>query len=423
LCLRLSSRSHSVFRSVGNKGNQKYRDQLAYYSYQYSDAVVKLRQQSFSPQTKGVPFEYFTWERIIIDECHETLVSSQDESKLEDFGKSAKQGARQFLGVSQTSPSKRPLVAAVGVWGLSGTPLLETEARITELASLCGGTYVTGAAHHWRRDETFSGRDLFLSQIEGTKSREYRCAVSDAAHSYVQAACQRNRGEQLEVDLVREQIYVQMSEEEGRQFLKITSPLGFKNYDISADQLGERTFDLLSLTASSSARHDAFAAVLDKIASAEPEEKIIVFATSRGYGSALKALKSTKKNFCHVSNDDPVEQQNEVISWFRHADATDEDRQRPRILLLNFAQAAGHNLQEACHNVIIFDPYYSGSDAVADASVEEQCIGRVYRQGQTRDVTVTRIMLQGPNSERCVDDWIVERNLNDEVLRAATSNF
>lgn len=50
-------------------------------------------------------------------------------------------------------------------------------------------------------------------------------------------------------------------------------------------------------------------------------------------------------------------------------------------------------------------------------------VGRVFRQGQTHDVTVTRIILKGPNGESALDDWITERNLNEDVLAAATSNF
>ena len=113
----------------------------------------------------------------------------------------------------------------------------------------------------------------------------------------------------------------------------------------------------------------------------------------------------------------------QVISWFRHEDVTEEEKARPRVLLLDFAQAAGHNLQEACHSVIIFDPFYTGTDAVGDATVEEQAVGRVFRQGQKRDVTVTRIVLQGPAKEDCLDKWIVDRNLDKDVLQAATSNF
>jgi len=88
-------------------------------------------------------------------------------------------GAREFLGVSNTNALSRPLIANKAVWGLTGTPLLETEERVTELANLMGGTYLTGSAHHWRRNERESGRDIFLNQQEAaTKSRDYRCAVS-----------------------------------------------------------------------------------------------------------------------------------------------------------------------------------------------------------------------------------------------------
>ena len=57
------------------------------------------------------------------------------------------------------------------------------------------------------------------------------------------------------------------------------------------------------------------------------------------------------------------------------------------------------------------------------ASVKEQAIGRIFRQGQTSEVTVTRIILRGPDGERCLDDWTIERNADESVLQAATSNF
>jgi len=347
------------------------------------------------------------------------------ETKDADFKEKARRGAREFLGVAQTDITKRPLVAAAGVWGLTGTPLLETEARVTELANLMGGTYLTGAAHHWRKEERESGRDLFLNQQEGTRSREYRCAVQEACHSYVREACQRNRGEQLQVKLARKQCTVNMTKTEGEAFLKDTSDVNLQSFAISPDQLGEKAGDVLSLTASSKARHAALVETIDSILQEEPHTKIIVFAHSSygGYQSARAALNGSGRKFCHVSDDSSVERQNETISWFRHVDVTETEKKRPRILLLSFEQAAGHNLQEACHNVIMYDPYYSGTDAVADASVEEQAVGRVMRQGQKYDVTVTRIVLKGPNGERCLDDWIVERNLDEEVLRAATSNF
>jgi hypothetical protein len=411
---------------VGNKGKQKYRDSQAYYGHCYAEAIFKLRQQNFGRHERGVPLEYFTWERIVIDECHETLVTNKGYETQAEFKETARRGAREFLGLAQINVQKRPIVAATGVWGLTGTPLLETEARVTELANLMGGTYLTGAAHHWRKEERESGRDLFLNQQEGFHSREYRCAVQEACHAYIEEACQRNRGEKLEVKLIREEVCVNMSESDTEAFLNETADFpSSKSFALSVDELGEKVPNVLAITASSAARHKALTDTTESILSADPSTKIIVFADTSygGYESALAALKNSKQRFCNVDETDSVGKQNEIISWFRHVDATDEDRKRPRILLLSFSQAAGHNLQEACKNVILYDPVYSGTDAVADASVEEQAVGRVMRQGQKYDVTVTRIILKDPDGKRCLDDWIMERNLDDQVLAAATSNF
>mmetsp|Transcript_27872 Transcript_27872/g.57771 ORF Transcript_27872/g.57771 Transcript_27872/m.57771 type:complete len:696 (+) Transcript_27872:50-2137(+) len=411
---------------VGNKGNQKYRDNQAYYGHCYAEAVQKLRQQKFGSKERGIPLEYFTWERIVIDECHETLVTNKGYETQAEFKETARRGAREFLGLAQTNVSKRPIVAATGVWGLTGTPLLETEARVTELANLMGGTYLTGAAHHWRKEERESGRDLFLNQQEGFHSREYRCAVQESCHAYIREACQRNRGEKLEVKLIREQVSVNMSKSDGEAFLKETADFhSFKSFALSVDELGEKVPTILSITASSVARHKALTDTTKSILSKDPSTKIIIFADTSygGYDSAMSALKNSKQPFCNIDESDSVGKQNEIISWFRHVDATEEDRKRPRILLLSFSQAAGHNLQEACNNVVLYDPVYSGTDAVADASVEEQAVGRVMRQGQKYDVTVTRIILKDPNGKRCLDDWMMERNLDEKVLAAATSNF
>ena len=51
------------------------------------------------------------------------------------------------------------------MWGLTGTPLLTTEARVTELASIAGGTYISGGWRHWRKSERASGRDQFLNYM------------------------------------------------------------------------------------------------------------------------------------------------------------------------------------------------------------------------------------------------------------------
>ncbi len=133
---------------VGNDAKQKHRDEQAFYGHCYSEAIKLLRQQKFIASEKGVPLEWFTWERIVVDECHECLVSThkqEQESKASEFKGQARRGAREFLGVGCTDSKSRPLLAESGVWGLTGTPLLETEARVTELANLMGGEYTTSS--------------------------------------------------------------------------------------------------------------------------------------------------------------------------------------------------------------------------------------------------------------------------------------
>ena len=45
------------------------------------------------------------------------------------------------------------------------------------------------------------------------------------------------------------------------------------------------------------------------------------------------------------------------------------------------------------------------------------------RIGQTCNVKCTRIEVRGPNNEQCLDHYIINRNLDENVLAAATSNF
>ena len=265
---------------------------------------------------------------------------------------------------------------------------------------------------------------MFLSQTESVFSREYRCTVQSAAHKYVHEACQRNRGEALPVKLKREQMCVNMSPEEGKKFLAEARKLELDDYGLNVDHLGEKSDVFLQITASSASRQKALVRAVGSILEKNPSTKIIVFATTAGYESACAALESSEFGFCKVSNtQDSVERQNEIISWFRHLDLNEEERHRPRILVLDFVQAAGHNLQAAIADVVFYDPVYTSPDAVADVSTEEQALGRVYRQGQTRDVTCIRIVVNGPNGEKCLDDWMVSRNTSPSNIQAATSNF
>ena len=129
---------------------QEDRDQAALFSSRYAAAVSRLRNKSFKETSEGVPLEWFEWERLVIDECHESLVMGGEdaEARAQVLGgdetmmqkEKRKCAQRELLGIGQPDPQKRPIRVRRSTWGLTGTPLLSSETRITELGALCGGT-------------------------------------------------------------------------------------------------------------------------------------------------------------------------------------------------------------------------------------------------------------------------------------------
>jgi hypothetical protein len=73
----------------------------------------------------------------------------------------------------------------------------------------------------------------------------------------------------------------------------------------------------------------------------------------------------------------------------------------------------------------MFEPKYSGrGNDVTDASVEQQAIGRVFRQGQLSDsVRVSRLIVKTLGGDSFLDNMLVERNTDEMTLNMATSNF
>ena len=109
---------------------------------------------------------------------------------------------------------------------------------------------------------------------------------------------------------------------------------------------------------------------------------------------------------------------------FGQPDVTAADRKRPRVLLLSFTHAAGHNFQRVSRDVILFAPLCGkfDNDVVPDAAMEQQAIGRVLRPGQRRPVRVHRIVLQSPAGGDTVDRAMIRRNTALEVIKAVTSD-
>jgi hypothetical protein len=94
-------------------------------------------------------------------------------------------------------PRERPLVHRKSIFGLTGTPLLDSPSRVIELASLIGSTYVLGLSSHWRKLERESSRDIFLHYyLEPKQSREIRRSLYAKCQDYITTACCRNKVEE-----------------------------------------------------------------------------------------------------------------------------------------------------------------------------------------------------------------------------------
>lgn len=441
--------STDPYAGGNNFRSQGRRNESAFYTYVYQKAIDQLRTKTFKRSAKGIPLEYFTFERLFADEIHESLCttkvelnSAKDRDKETGVGffkERNRRAGRELLGISQKDISKRPLVFRKSIFGLTGTPLLDSSSRVIELANLMGGTYVIGLSSHWRKLERESCRDIFLhNYLEPKQSREIRKNIHEKCQEYLDVACCRNKsGEEMDgISQVDHREVVRMTEEEKvlysksqkgipstKQGLSIT----VEDFDPSA---GHDISPFLRQNAKFASRGAKLLEICNAILEEEPTTKIIVFTDGRiGAGEAARDFLCGRDGpgCTWLDHDDPVEVKNRKIGWYQTGDATEEDRQRPRVLVLHFEHAAGLNLQTECHNLILFSPLYVGDggttgDPVSDASTELQAIGRVFRAGQTDPtVHVYRIEVEGPNGEECLDGQLIRRNTDEETVQMATN--
>lgn len=438
---------------AGGKGNQVNRNESAYYTYVYNTAIKQLRKRTFKPTDKGVPLEYFSWHRIIVDEIHESLCTTKGEIKAaareaaaEDdaagfFKEKNRRAGRELLGITEKNINNRPLRFRSAMFGLTGTPLLDNCDRVIELANLMGGSYIIGLSSHWRKLERESMRDIFLhNYLEPRQSREVRRNVYSYCQKYLDTACCRNKtGEEMAgISLVTQKHTVCMNDEEKKAYLGSMSgipvaerSLAMKPEEFDVDA-GHDISKFLRQNAKLPCRGKALVDICKNILSQKGCEhtKIVVFADGR-----IGAQVAAREYLCAepglgctwLDASDSVEEKNKKISYYQTADVTDEDRARPRVLLLNFEHAAGLNLQTECNHLILFSPLYVGQggttgDAVTDASTELQAIGRVHRPGQPKtQVNVFRIEVCGPGDEECLDGQLIRRNTDEETVSMATN--
>lgn len=394
--------------------------------------------------TKGVPLEFFEFERVIIDECHETLCSSKfdiDEAKEKDkanfFKEKNRRAGRELLGLTIKDPKRRPLVCRGAFFGLTGTPLLDSTERVIELANLMCNTHVIGLYNHWRKLEKESSQEIFLDNfLEQKQGREIRKVIFEKCQEYLDIACCRNKtGEEMNgIELVTHHDTVQMGEDEQDLYIKSQKgiPQNRQNLSITPEDFEDAVISpFLKQNACLKSRGEALVKIVKGILSNDKNSKIIVFTDGRCHAgiAACKFLNADPEigGCTSLSVDDNNKRKTEKISWYQNADATEEDRKRPRVLVLHFEHCAGLNLQSECNHMILFAPLYTGdggpnNDTVADASTELQAIGRVYRAGQKKNkVHLFKIIVEGPNGEELLDGQILRRNTDKDTVAMAVN--
>lgn len=387
---------------------------------------------------------------IFVIDTHFSLCTTRNELKLAKdkdennktssgfFKEKNRRAGRELLGITEKDIQRRPLVFRRAIYGLTGTPLLDSGSRVIELANLMGNTYISGLSSHWRKLERESCRDIFLhNYLEPKQSREVRSNMHSKCQDYLRVACCRNKtGEEMDgISLVNHLRSVRMTEKEKVMYLGSQSgiPSSKKSLSIKPEDFdvtaGHDISRFLRQNASLPSRSYELVKICEKILATEDRTKIIVFVDGRvqAGNAACTALKESGIGCTLLNTNDSVETKNRKISWYQTGDATSEDRARPRVLVLNFEHAAGLNLQTECHHLILFSPLYVGeggssSDPVADASTELQAIGRVFRPGQTApEVHVYRIEVQGPDGEDALDGQIIRRNTDEATIAMAVN--
>ena len=408
------------------KGRQEDREAAAYFSHAYTRvALPALRAKTFQDDDKGVPIEYFRWRRVIVDECHEPLCMGADDA--DESAMSTKRSAcavRELLGIAVPDIDARPLLAQLGTFGLTGTPLLSSVARITEIASLCAGTYVCGAWAHWRMIERASGRDLFLRYHDAVPSRLYQSETVRSAQAFVNAAARRNV---VEEDIKWEPFYEKVQLRRGSEYEKLCNKYPQVPMCPDRDTIEDsRWMQLAQAAAEAEERGAALARCVEKIHALHPLAKVLVFAPMSSFEQAARAVRALGLPSEVAKPGEDQERTAELVLEFDEPPTElSVKQQRCRVLLLAYEDGAGLNLQHGCHQVVLYAPLAcppkDSEKVVAAVGKEQQSIGRVRRAGQKHTVGVHRIVLTGPDGQKTIDGLLHDRNEDKQLIRSATN--
>eukprot|EP00501_MAST-03F_sp_TOSAG23-6_P000813 GSMAST32.ASY1.ANO1.843.1 assembled CDS len=396
----------------GVRGQNK-RNDAAYFTSKYWESLSKLRKIKFSEDTKGIPLEWFSWTRLVFDECHEATCPPELEADFDEDEGSTKipLAARELLGLAAEGDAERPLRARGGVWGLTGTPMLSSEDRVIELASMFR-TYCIGQAKHWRRSERASRRSI-----------DYAIARREHAQEFINFAVQRNRATEFNGEKVEKICEVSMSAETSQKFHELSPQSAFA-IGMKTDEVVCKNFNEIEILREiAPARSIKVAEIVRKIHVEDPVGKVVVFApdADEAFNAVCKALSDAPGGMSFFNDETPASQRREIISSFASVDQLESDLKNPRVLVLPFSHAAGHNFQYVSCNMILVAPLWLGDDGVRAVANEQQAIGRIFRSGQLKKCTIYRVLLCGPNGEKTIDHSLYGVNTDASNIEAATS--
>ena len=164
--------------------------------------------------------------------------------------------------------------------------------------------------------------------------------------------------------------------------------------------------------------------VVSEIYNQDNVGKIVVFAPDdpEAFRNICVALRAAKVGGISCFDDlTSSSERREILRVFQSVDQLETDIHNPRVLVLPFSHAAGHNFQYVSCQVVLCAPLWLGN-AVRSCANEQQAIGRVFRPGQRKQVCqVHRVLLAGPRGEKTIDHSIHQQNTDVHNIEAATS--
>jgi SNF2 family DNA or RNA helicase len=122
----------------------------------------------------------------------------------------------------------------------------------------------------------------------------------------------------------------------------------------------------------------------------KPETRVIIFSQFSSFLVLLSTILGDE-GIANTTVEGNIQRKQKALKEFKNEDSAS------RVIMLSLSKSAsGTNLMEATH-VILLDPMTCSKEEAF--ALEQQAIGRAYRQGQTRQVTIVRFVIRNTIEE------------------------